>query len=131
MDWCLPGGVLGQQGVDGVVVEPVQQRGGEVVLGSRLPQRVEQACMAVYGIGPIRSAIGSARVRSGWAALAPSEAAPAWTPRMATISWPCTASGRNGTGAATRMLASVVSSSGMDAVRSHQPRSTWTAADPA
>src|SRR5918994_1423665 len=64
-------------------------------------------------MGPIRSATGSARVRSGWAARSPSSTEPAYTPRRPSTSCPWTASGRNGTGGATRMLATVVSSSAL------------------
>ncbi len=67
----------GAAAVDGLVGQPVQQRRGEVVLGARCPQRVEQALHGGVGQGPIRSASGSARVRSGWAALAPSSTEPA------------------------------------------------------
>ena len=69
-------------------------------------------CIAMYGIGPNRSATTGASSRNGLVAASPSSVCPDHMPSTATMGLPCTSSGRNGNGGAVVRLIASDNSSG-------------------
>ena len=81
-----------------------------------------------YGIGPSRSATGSATVRNSPTCPSPSSMGPAEVAMSAATFWPCHASGITGSGGAVVRLRIAVTSSDAPGAQSRNRRSRSSSA---